>query len=90
MITINYSIEAILRYSAQKNLGLDEMGAVLTIGEQFAIHRIVKAFLNLAEKVLRRRSTNMEEFDQLAFGKQASRYPYTARFARQLEAYAHW
>jgi len=53
----------------------------------FVLNRLGKALVNVIEGSLRRRKTNLQEFDQLAFGKQASRYPHTARFARQLEQY---
>jgi len=53
----------------------------------FSIIRIAKSVLNIAEGVLRRRDSNIKEFDRLVGGRTASSYNHTARFARQIEQY---
>ena len=61
--------------------------AAISVFKPFIFSRLVKGLLNIIEGSLRRDNSNIKEFDQLAFGKQASLYPHTARFARQLEQY---
>ena len=53
----------------------------------FVAGRLFKGLLNVIEGSLRRDKSTLREFDELAFGKQASSYAHTARFARQLEQY---
>lgn len=53
----------------------------------FIGERLLKGLTNIIEGSLRRSDSNMQEFDELAFGKQASSHPYMIRFAQQLEQY---
>jgi hypothetical protein len=73
-----------------ENLGMSNSpvwGYALGVFSNFSIIRIVKSVLNIAEATLRRRDSNIMEFDRLVGGRTASSYNHTARFARQLEQY---
>ena len=87
-----YFFEEVISYSifAAGLITTNPIGIIVApvlVFAPFVADRLFKGLLNVIEGLLRRRKTNLKEFDQLAFGKQASPYLYTARLARQLEQY---
>ena len=89
-----YFFEELIRYSTYSAslVLVSPLGvaiAAISVFKPFIFSRLVKGLLNIIEGSLRRDNSNIKEFDQLAFGKQASLYPHTARFARQLEQYCN-
>jgi hypothetical protein len=86
-----YFFEKLISFSTiAASLVLNPLGVAIvamSVFKPFIFSRLGKGLLNIIEGSLRRDNSNIKEFDQLAFGKQASLYPHTARFARQLEQY---